>query len=48
MPFCPWLTSGIGLQLRNYRSYVQREIENQVQLQHPLIVAVREVLHTIY
>ena len=29
--------------MRNYKNYVQREIENQVQLQHPLIVEVREV-----
>jgi len=35
-----------GSAMRNYKNYVQREIENQVQLQHPLIVEVREVFLT--
>lgn len=29
-------------QVRNYRQYVKREIQNQSSLRHPLIVSLRE------
>ena len=32
------------LQVKNYKVYVRREIENQSSLRHPLIVSLREVL----
>ena len=31
------------LQIKNYKTYVKREIQNQSSLRHPLIVSIREV-----
>ena len=31
------------MQIKNYKTYVKREIQNQSSLRHPLIVCIREV-----
>lgn len=36
---CPYT----ALQIKNYKTYVKREIHNQSSLRHPLIVSIREV-----
>lgn len=36
----------VTLQIKNYKTYVKREIQNQSLLRHPLIVSIREVCHT--
>ena len=35
----------VALQIKNYKTYVKREIQNQSLLRHPLIVSIREVCH---
>ncbi len=36
----------VALQIKNYKTYVKREIQNQSLLRHPLIVSIREVCHS--
>ena len=31
------------VQIKNYKTYVKREIDNQSRLRHPLIVSIQEV-----
>ena len=33
----------IALQVKSYKTYVKREIENQSRLRHPLIITIKEV-----
>lgn len=35
----------VFLQIKNYKTYVKREIDNQSRLRHPLIVSIQEVLY---
>ena len=38
-----WQTMSHALQVKDYKNYVKREIENQSRLRHPLIIFIQEV-----